>query len=234
VSPNLLMEPSINVGLPIDLDLTRQQMRDIGWYRDTTADLVPDTITAVSPNSSAVTIGQVRPISWTNTGGFLGNVRIELSTDGGVTFPTVIASSVPNSFAGSFAPSGTFSWTVPNTPTTQARIRVREADFAAPAAVSSGNFTIGIAPTAAQALVTGRVLTASGRGISRASITITDSDGQIRYTTSNSFGYYRFDNLATGQNYVISVRSKRYQFANASQNIFVGEDLEGVNFTALP
>jgi Carboxypeptidase regulatory-like domain len=234
VSPNLLMEPSINVGLPIDLDLTRQQMRDIGWYRDTTADLVPDTIAAVSPNSSAVTIGQVHPISWTNSGGFLRNVRIELSTDGGVTFPTVIASSVGNSFAGNFAPSGTFNWNVPNTPTTQARIRVREADFAAPAAVSSGNFTIGIAPTAAQALVAGRVLTASGRGISRASITITDVDGQVRYATSNSFGYYRFDNLATGQNYVISVGSKRYQFANASQSIFVGEDLEGLNFTALP
>jgi hypothetical protein len=234
VSPNLLMEPTINAGLPITLDLTRQQMRDIGWYRDTTADLTPDTITNVSPNSSAVTIGQVHPINWTNTGGFTRNVIIELSTDGGATFPTVIASSVTNSFANSFAPSGTFNWTVPNTPTSQARIRVREADFSAPAAVSSGNFTIGIAPTAAQALVTGRILTASGRGIPRASITITDVDGQVRYATSNSFGYYRFDNLATGQNYVISVRSKRYQFANATQSIFVGEDLEGLNFTALP
>ena len=46
-SPNLLMEPNINHGLPINLDLTRQQMRDIGWYRDTTADLVPDTINNV-------------------------------------------------------------------------------------------------------------------------------------------------------------------------------------------
>jgi Carboxypeptidase regulatory-like domain len=91
-----------------------------------------------------------------------------------------------------------------------------------------------LAPTAASATVTGRVLTSSGRGVSRASVSITDSDGQIRYTSSNSFGYYRFDNLATGQNYVISVRSKRYQFGNATQSIFVGEDLAGVDFTALP
>ncbi len=234
VSPNLLMEPAINVGLPINLDLTRQQMRDIGWYRDTNADLTPDTIASVSPNNSAVTIGQVHPITWTNTGGFTRNVIIELSTDGGVTFPTIIASNVTNSFAGSFAPTATFNWTVPNTPTTQARIRVREDNFSTPSGVSSGNFTIGVAPTAATASITGRVLTSSSRGISRATITITDSDGQIRYATSNSFGYYRFDNLATGQNYVISVRSKRYQFGNATQSIFVGEDLSGVDFTTLP
>lgn len=30
--PNLLMEPVINLGLPIDLDQTRDQMRDIGWF----------------------------------------------------------------------------------------------------------------------------------------------------------------------------------------------------------
>jgi hypothetical protein len=234
VSPNLLMEPVINIGLPIDLDLTRQQMRDVGWYRDTNTDLVPDTITTVTPNSSAVTIGQVRTISWTNTGGFLRNVRIELSTDGGVTFPTIIASSVPNSFLGNFSPSGTFSWTVPNTPTTQARIRVREADFATPAAISSGNFTIGIAPSAATASITGKVLTSTGRGVSRARVVITDLNGAVRYATTNSFGNYRFDNLESGQNYVLSVSSKRYQFATASQTIFVGEDLTGVDFTALP
>jgi Carboxypeptidase regulatory-like domain len=234
VSPNLLMEPAINVGLPIDLDLTRQQMRDIGWYRDTTADLVPDTISGVSPNSSAVTIGQVHPISWTNTGGFTRNVRIELSTDGGATFPTVIASSVANSFVGSFAPTATFSWTVPNTPTTQARIRVREADFASPVAASSGNFTIGLAPTAASASIAGKVLNASGRGVSRVRVTITDSSGAIRYSMTNSFGNYRFDNLEVGQNYILSVSSKRYQFANATQTIFVGDDLTGVDFTALP
>ncbi len=91
-----------------------------------------------------------------------------------------------------------------------------------------------LVPTAASASITGRVLTSGGRGVSRASISITDSDGQIRYATSNSFGYYRFDNLATGQNYVISVRSKRYQFGNPTQSIFVGEDLTGVDFTALP
>ncbi|MBL8182921.1 MAG: hypothetical protein JNL64_15085, partial [Blastocatellia bacterium] len=133
-SPNLLMEPSINLGLPLDLDLTKQQMRDIGWYRDTTADLVPDTIINVSPSGNTVLIGSTINITWTNTGGFNKNVTIELSTDGGSTFPTALATN--------FANTGTFSFVVPNTPTTTARIRVRESGFVAPSGVSSANFSI--------------------------------------------------------------------------------------------
>lgn len=138
VEPNLLMEPSINSGLPLTLDLTRQQMRDIGWYRDTTADLTPDTITNVQPSSGTLPIGSNVNISWSNTGGFNRNVTIELSLDGGSTFPTTIASNVAN--------TGSRAWTVPNSPSAQARIRVREHDFVAPAGVSSGNFTIGSPP----------------------------------------------------------------------------------------
>ncbi len=141
-SPNLLMEPAINPGLPLTLDLTRQQMRDIGWFRDTnTADSTRDSITGVTPtNGTSVTPGSNVNISWTNVGGFNRNVTIELSTDAGLTFPTTIASNVAN--------SGSRSWIVPSSPTATARIRVREHDFAAPSGVSSENFTIGTANSA--------------------------------------------------------------------------------------
>jgi PA domain len=33
-SPNLLMEPSINADLPLDVDLTFEEMVDIGWFSD--------------------------------------------------------------------------------------------------------------------------------------------------------------------------------------------------------
>ena len=134
-TPNLLMEPSISVGLPLTLDLTRQQMRDIGWYRDTTSDLVRDEITTVTPNSGSVTAGGSSTISWTNTGGFNRNVTIELSTDGGTNFGTVIASDVSN--------TGSFNWSVPNISAPLARIRVREHNFAEPVGISSANFSIG-------------------------------------------------------------------------------------------
>lgn len=133
-SPNLLMEPAINTGLPLTLDLTRQQMRDIGWYRDTTGDLVRDTITGVLPSGGTLNVGANVTISWTNGGGFARNVSIELSTDGGGSYPISIASNIAN--------TGSFSWTVPNSPTTTARVRVREADFAEPIGSSAANFTI--------------------------------------------------------------------------------------------
>ncbi len=138
--PNLLMEPAINSGLPLTLDLTRQLMRDIGWFRDANNNAVADVITNVTPSAGSLTAGTNVNITWTNPPGFSRNVTIELSTDGGASFPITIAADVAN--------TGTRSWTVPNQPTTQGRIRVREHDYAAPAAVSAANFTIGGANTA--------------------------------------------------------------------------------------
>ncbi len=132
--PNLLMEPSINFGLPLTLDLTRQQMRDIGWYRDSNGDLTPDTITNVLPGGGSFAVGSVQTISWTNTGGFNRNVTIELSLDGGTTFPVLVASDISN--------TGSYSWTVSNPPTQQGRLRVREHDFVTPSGISAANFVI--------------------------------------------------------------------------------------------
>ncbi len=133
--PNLLMEPAINSGLPLTLDLTRQLMRDIGWFRDANNNGVADVITNVLPSGGSLSPGSSVNITWTNPPSFARNVTIELSTDGGVTFPITIASDVVN--------TGTRAWTVNNLTTSQGRIRVREHDFAAPAAISASNFSIG-------------------------------------------------------------------------------------------
>ncbi|MGY6554466.1 MAG: hypothetical protein ACXIUM_08090 [Wenzhouxiangella sp.] len=133
--PNLLMEPSLNVGLPLSLDLTRQLMRDIGWFRDQNLNGQPDTISNVQPSGASLSAGETVNIIWTNSPGFNRNVTIELSTDDGASFPTVIASNVPN--------TGSRSWTVPSIPTSTARIRVREHDFVQPVGASSAAFAIG-------------------------------------------------------------------------------------------
>lgn len=137
VSPNVLMEPSINPGIPLTLDLTRQVMRDIGWYRDTDGDRVPDTITNVTIGGLP-TPGQQLTVRWTNNGGFSRNVTIELSTNGGNTYPTVLAEDTAN--------AGTFTFTVPNIATSTARIRVREAGFVDPVGQSSVFSINSIAP----------------------------------------------------------------------------------------
>ena len=61
------------------------------------------------------------------------NVRIKLSTDGGVTFPTTIVNSTPN--------DGIENVIIPNIPTTQARIMIEAVDNIF-YNVNSTNFTI--------------------------------------------------------------------------------------------
>ena len=203
-SPNLLMEPSINVGLPIDLDLTRQQMRDIGWFRDTTSDNVADQISGVFPSGGVVTFGSNVNINWNNSGAFSRNVSIELSTDGGTTY-TAIATNVAN--------TGSYNWTVPSNATTQGRIRVREAGFVEPAGVSASNFVISLAPSASGAAIAGRVLDRDGRGVRGALITVVDVQGRTFTAVSNSFGFYRIDQLVVGESYVLSARAKSMNFS---------------------
>ncbi|MFA5683362.1 MAG: hypothetical protein WCZ65_00660 [Lysobacteraceae bacterium] len=140
-NPNLLMEPSINSGLPLTTDLSRQLMRDIGWFRDANNDGVADTITNVQPSGGTLTQGSNVNITWNRTSALSSrNITIELSTDGGATFPVTIASDVGN--------TGSRNWVVPNVATSKGRIRVREHDYAAPAGVSAANFSIVGANTA--------------------------------------------------------------------------------------
>jgi hypothetical protein len=200
--PNLLMEPSINAGLPLDLDLTRQEMRDIGWYRDANGDRIPDSITGVSAGGASLTAGDSTSVTWNNTTGFTQNVIIELSTDSGVTFPTVIASNVAN--------TGSYSFTVPNVSTTKARIRIREYDFSTPSGVSGSDFAI--APPSTTMTLSGQVLTPAGLGLRNAVVSMTDAAGARVTTVTSSLGFFNFQNVSNGSSVTLNVNSRRYRF----------------------
>ncbi len=223
-TPNLLMEPNINTGIPLTLDLTRQLMRDIGWFRDTTGDNIPDTITGVVMSEDVAIIGDTVEVSWTNSGGFNGNVAIELSTDGGATFPHTVAADITN--------TGTFTWSVPDMPTTQARIRVREAGFAEPSGASAANFVISLAPSSAPVSVSGRVTDHFGRGIANVQIVIDNGQGARGAVRTNPFGYYQFGGLPAGSGYVLTPTHKQYRFAPIT--VLLNDNLTDVNFLPLP
>ncbi len=93
----------------------------------------------LQPNTDIVwAAGSSQAITWNvaNTASVpvnTANVKISLSTDGGLTFPTVLASSVPN--------NGTASITAPNVSTAAARVRV-EAVGNIFFDISDRNFTI--------------------------------------------------------------------------------------------
>jgi hypothetical protein len=78
--------------------------------------MVQPSITVTSPNGGeSWAIGSSHAITWTSAN-LTGSVRIELSTDGGLSFPTVIAASTPN--------DGTEPWTVSGAPTSTAKVRI--------------------------------------------------------------------------------------------------------------
>ncbi len=90
-----------------------------------------------------------------------------------------------------------------------------------------GAFELQAAPTAASVSVSGRVLIGN-RGLLNATVTLTDQNGNARAARTTPFGYFRFDNIETGQTYIVTVQAKRFQFA--PQIVTVNEELTKLNF----
>jgi len=87
--------------------------------------------------------------------------------------------------------------------------------------------------SAANVSVSGKVISSNGSGLSRVSVSATDSNGQIRYTTTNSFGFYKFEDLRAGEVYIFEVSSKKYQFSNPTQVISVSDNIADLNFNGI-
>lgn len=83
-------------------------------------------------------------------------------------------------------------------------------------------------PTASNAVVEGRVLTTTGSGVSRAIVRMVDSNGNVRTATTTVFGNYRFEDIQTGETYVITVSAKGRTFPTRVVN--VNDDIGELNF----
>jgi hypothetical protein len=101
---------------------------------------IPVSIALTSEITDQIfTAGSVQRINWNTTGqANINFIEVRYSTDDGATFPiTNLIHSTTN------ANSTGFDWTVPNTPTTQARIRVQASNGQGGVSESrSGRFTI--------------------------------------------------------------------------------------------
>lgn len=87
--------------------------------------------------------------------------------------------------------------------------------------------------TAAKVSVGGRVVDEYKNGVARTSLTIVNTNTSERFTTvSNSFGYYRFDNLEVGNFYLITASNKKYRFEAETQSFVLNEAVENLDFTA--
>lgn len=79
--------------------------------------------------------------------------------------------------------------------------------------------------------VGGRVTTPAGLGLRNAIVAMTDAAGLRRTTTTSSFGIYSFSGVVPGDNYTLSVASKRYRFA--PRILLINDALSNIDFVGL-
>jgi uncharacterized repeat protein (TIGR01451 family) len=133
-----------------------------------------ETVTVTAPNGGeSFTVGASTSITW-GSSGTIDHFRILLSTDGGGSYPTTVVASDPAS---------PFSWTVPNSPTTQARIRIQAEDGSNVVLAtddSDANFTIAAAGGGG----------GGGGGQVSPAITLASPNGGESITPGSTFGIF--------------------------------------------
>ncbi len=83
-------------------------------------------------------------------------------------------------------------------------------------------------PSAAGAMISGRVMLPNGRGAANTLVTMTKSSGKMITAITNNFGYYRFSDVEVGQSVVVAVQSRKYSYA--PQVLSLLEELGNMDF----
>jgi len=139
------------------------------------------TITVANPNGGEVwQAGSAQAITWTNTD-VIANVKIEISTNAGANWTTLVAST-PN--------LDSYTWTVPSTVSTNCLARVSDASNSAINDVCDAAFTIVLPPGIAVASPNGGEswLVGSSHNITWTS-TGTVGNVKIEYSTNSGTGW---------------------------------------------
>jgi photosystem II stability/assembly factor-like uncharacterized protein len=138
------------------------------------------TITVITPNGGETWQGgSIQSLKWSSNN-ISSYVYIALSTDGGNTFSTPV-------FANN---TGTYSYTVPNTPTTQAKIQIKDYYNQNISDVSNVNFTITQAPPSVKVLSPnngGTIIVGDSYSISWSSVSIANIG--IEYSNDNGLSW---------------------------------------------
>jgi len=104
-----------------------------GWGPGTYTQTLPRTITVTVPNGGEEWyVGGPKTITWTSQG-VTGNVKIEISRDGGSTWSTITSST---------ANDGSYTWTVTTPASMNCRVRVTSLSHTGVSDISNANFEI--------------------------------------------------------------------------------------------
>ncbi|HMU32365.1 MAG TPA: carboxypeptidase-like regulatory domain-containing protein [Pyrinomonadaceae bacterium] len=137
---------------------------------------------------------------------------------------SVIAGGGTSSSGGSYSLEGTIGQSVAGT-------RSASDTPGSEYGLDPGFWQSSLVPTAAMVSVTGRVVTQDGRGIVGVRLTLVDPIGNTYQALSSSFGAFQFDGIASGQAYVLTVTSKRFQFQ--PQVLAVNDNVSDLKIVAL-
>lgn len=96
--------------------------------------------------------------------------------------------------------------------------------------VEIGAYEILLAPTSASVFVGGQVTDDEGNPISRATVTLMDMAGTVRQSVTNQFGRFQFENVESGETYILGATHGRYEFN--TQVLSVGDDIKDINIIA--
>ena len=112
-----------------------------------------------------------------------------------------------------------------------------DTNLAGPAGAQISHLTFCFAvvnnPSAADSTMAGRVVTAGGKAIAGARLTLINPfTGESRTAATNAFGFYTFTELESGSVYFVSVNHRRYKFGENTKTITLNDSLSNVDFTA--
>ncbi|HQU83471.1 MAG TPA: carboxypeptidase regulatory-like domain-containing protein [Pyrinomonadaceae bacterium] len=179
---------------------------------------------------------QMNHVSYCNSAATCGvaTYSVQILNTSNVVLQTLFIASTP---ANTSTNTGWIQSTVNLNPFTGQTIRIRFITNVTVALSGPGRLEVddvilaSRATTSAESGLSGIVKTASGTGISRADVTVTNTHGEpIASAMTNSFGAFKLANLSAGQTYIVNVRHGRYQFT--PQIVFLTENIGDVQFTA--
>jgi hypothetical protein len=192
----------------------------------TTPNTMPNGTVGVAYTTSLVSSGGVGPYTYMVTAGAVPT-GLTLNSNGSwsglptaagpYNFDVMVTDSNPfafvnNAFSSKLNPSS------PNAANTK---------------TESFTLTIRLAPTAANASVRGRVVSETGRGLSRSVVSILDTQtGETRYARTNQMGYFTIADLPVGSFYILQPQRKGYEFAATSFQLF--ENLDDLIISGTP
>lgn len=99
--------------------------------------------------------------------------------------------------------------------------------------VPAAGCAVALAPTDASGNISGRVVTSTGAGIAKATLTVSGGGlGAPVTLRTNSFGYYNFSDLPTGGTYIVTVSSKMHTFAVPTRAVTLEENAADIDFVS--